>query len=46
MNIFPYKELYISIFKKTKTGKNYIFPFLNTISEELKVQISENLAGI
>jgi hypothetical protein len=59
MNIFPCKELYISIFKKqrleriiyfhfqkTKTGKNYIFPFLNTISEELKVQISESLAGI
>ena len=33
-------------FQKTKTGKNYIFPFLNTISEELKVQISESLAGI
>ena len=28
------------------TGKNYIFPFLNTVSEELKVQISESLAGI
>ncbi len=26
--------------------KNYIFPFLKTISEELKVQISESLAGI
>jgi len=37
---------YIVPFKKTKTGKNYIFPFLNTISEELKVQISESLAGI
>ena len=33
-------------FQKTNTGKNYIFPFLNTISEELKVQISESLAGI
>ncbi len=37
---------YIFPFSKTKTGKNYIFPFLNTISEELKVQISESLAGI
>ena len=37
---------YIFPFSKTKAGKNYIFPFLNTISEELKVQISESLAGI